>query len=197
MDRKVIALDIGQVCVQVRGELCFAKLGYRSAAEVPRELFVLNDEMEKGRLTADEYFERFRELTGSELDKEAMLEAFCSIIAAPVPGMSELVARLPEQGIRPVFFSNTSCLHLERVRQIFAGAAAVPEGVYSFEVGAMKPESAIYEAFEQRYGRPALYVDDRPDLIAAARERGWEAHCFNGAADLEKTLRNRLLVHCN
>lgn len=99
MDRKVIALDIGQVCVQVRGELCFAKLGYRSAAEVPRELFVLNDEMEKGRLTADEYFERFRELTGSELDKEAMLEAFCSIIAAPVPGMSELVARLPGHGI--------------------------------------------------------------------------------------------------
>ena len=37
MDRKVIALDIGQVCVQVRGELCFAKLGYRSAAEVPAQ----------------------------------------------------------------------------------------------------------------------------------------------------------------
>ncbi len=197
MDRKVIALDIGQVCVQVRGELCFAKLGYRSAAEVPRELFALNDELEKGRLTEDEYFRKFRELTGSELDKEAMREAFCSIIAAPIPGMNELVARLPERGVRPVFFSNTSRIHLERVRRVFAGAAAVTEGVYSFEVGAMKPEPAIYEAFEQRYGRPDLYVDDRPDLIAAAAERGWEAYCFNGAADLEKTLRNRKLVCCN
>lgn len=196
MEPKVIALDIGQVCVQVRQDRCFMKLGFSPEPEVLKKVLYFSDELEKGHITLDEFFEKFQKLTGLKHSQSTMLDAFNSIIAGPMPGMAELLAAMPQWGIRPVFFSNTSSAHLKEVRRVFPAAAAIPDGIYSFEVGAMKPEEAIFEAFEQRFGRPALYIDDRPDLIAVGAKRGWEGYCFKDAADLEKNLRIRHLISC-
>ncbi len=197
MDSKVIALDLGQVCVQVRGELCFAKLGYSPTDVIPQELFGWCDELESGMISEAEFFERFRRFTGSNLDRDTLQDAFCSIIAGAVPGMEELVAQMPHWGLRPIFLSNISAIHLKCVRKVFSGASNNPDGIYSFAVGARKPDPRIYQAFEKRFGRPTLYVDDRLELIVAAQELGWEAELFQGATELEKSLRNRKLVNCN
>ena len=102
--------------------------------------------------------------------------------------MNELVASLPERGIQPVFFSDTSTVHLEEVRRRFPAAAVIPEGVYSFDCGARKKDDPMFARFEARFGRPFLYVDDNPQLIARARARGWRAAVFAGAAALETAL---------
>ena len=104
------------------------------------------------------------------------------------PRLNELVFSLPARGIQPVFFSDTSALHLAEVRRKFPAAAVVPEGIYSFEVGARKPARAMFEAFESRFGRPVLYVDDRPELIEGAAKFGWNALRFTGAEALERAL---------
>ena len=33
----------------------------------------------------------------------------------------------------------------------------------------------MFSAFEQRFGVPDLYLDDRLDLVQAANSRGWHA----------------------
>jgi len=53
------------------------------------------------------------------------------------------------------------------------GHGALP----SFLAGVMKPDAAIYEQAERRFAlEPAatVFIDDRPENIASARERGWQ-----------------------
>lgn len=188
---KIIALDIGQVCLSIHPERCFGALGYRSLDEVPQELLYMESEQfERGMLSEADFLEKFRLLTGSSGSAEELSEIFCAIIGDPLPGMIDLVRSLPRRGFRPVFFSDTSATHMRRVRQKFPAVDAVPEGVFSHEVGAKKSDDAMFEAFEHRFGRPFLYVDDRAELIGRGRARGWKGHVFAGAGDLEKFLEN-------
>ncbi len=189
MEKKILALDIGQVCISIHPERCFARLGFRSAAEVPPELLRIScDEFECGRLSDAEFLAAARKLIGTTLSDAELAAALAAIIGGPLPGMNELVFSLPARGIQPVFFSDTSALHLAEVRRKFPAAAVVPEGIYSFEVGARKPARAMFEAFESRFGRPVLYVDDRPELIEGAAKFGWNALRFTGADALERAL---------
>ena len=177
MKKKFLALDIGQVCLSIHPERCFAHLGFRSAAEVPPELLRLGvEEFECGRLSDAEFLAAARRLTGTSLSDAELAAALAAIIGEPIPGMNELVASLPARGVQPVFFSDTSALHLAEVRRKLAAAAMVPEGIYSFEVGARKPARAMFEAF------------DRPELIAGAAQFGWNALRFTGAEALERAL---------
>jgi Domain of unknown function (DUF309) len=57
----------------------------------------------------------------------------------------------------------------------------------SFEVGAAKPEAAHFEAALALAGARAgnaLYVDDSPELVAAARSLGIDAFVVSGPEDL-------------
>jgi 2-haloacid dehalogenase len=48
-----------------------------------------------------------------------------------------------------------------------------------------KPDPRIYEMAEDGVGVPPgaiLFTDDRPDNVAAAEARGWQAHLFDGPA---------------
>ena len=191
MPEKYLALDIGNVCLEIHPERCFGALGYASLADVPPELLHFESEIyERGQADDETFFRKFRELIGAKFSEEELRDAFSAIVCTPLPGMPELVASLPARGILPVFFSDTSTLHLAEVFRKFPAVGAVAGGIYSCEVGAKKPEPAMFEAFERRFARPVLYVDDRPDLIEGARAYGWNAVRFTGAPDLEKKLFN-------
>lgn len=52
---------------------------------------------------------------------------------------------------------------------------------YSWVVGAMKPEPAYFERVAARVGHPPanlLFIDDKPENIAAARAAGWRAEQY-------------------
>jgi len=49
--------------------------------------------------------------------------------------------------------------------------------ILSYEHGAMKPEGKLYEVVEQKTGQQRekiIYLDDRPENIAAGAARGWQ-----------------------
>lgn len=189
MRKRVIALDIGNVCLEIHPERCFAALGYRNAQEIPPEaLFLASERFERGEVTPAEFLSGFRRLTGTSLSDAELERAFRSIIGPAVPGMAELVAGLDARGFRPVFFSDTSVTHLDEVRRKFPAAPAVPDGIYSYEVHAKKPEKAMFEAFEARFGVPAFYFDDRAELIEGALRHGWNAHRFVSAEEMNRIL---------
>ena len=99
MKKKFLALDIGQVCLSIHPERCFARLGFRSAAEVPPELLRLGvEEFECGRLSDAEFLAAARNLTGTSLSDAELAAALAAIIGEPIPGMNELVASLPARG---------------------------------------------------------------------------------------------------
>lgn len=189
MRKRVIALDIGNVCLGIHPERCFGALGFRSFADIPPEvLFLAGERFERGELSPAGFLEGFRKMTGASFSDGELERAFRSIIGEPVPGMAELVAGLGARGFRPVFFSDTSVTHLDEVRRKFPAASEVPDGIYSCEVHAKKPEPAMFEAFEAEFGVPEFYFDDRAELIEGALRHGWNAHRFVSAEEVDKIL---------
>ncbi|HEV7469172.1 MAG TPA: HAD-IA family hydrolase [Pseudonocardia sp.] len=61
--------------------------------------------------------------------------------------------------------------------------------VFSCEIGCGKPAAGAYAAVEEALGvdRP-VFFDDRPENVAAARERGWRAYLWSSTPDAEARL---------
>ena len=89
-----------------------------------------------------------------------------------------VVASLRERGVKTALVSN--CSHSTRpVVQRLGFDTAFDQVILSFEVGAMKPDPAIYRAaLEQLGGVPverAVFVDDQPPYCAGATAIGLDA----------------------
>jgi len=75
-------------------------------------------------------------------------------------------------------FSNTNDIAIEHIRRNFPFFKNFDGYIFSYEVGAMKPETKIYAALEQLTGRhdgEIIYIDDRPENIATGAALGWRA----------------------
>jgi FMN phosphatase YigB (HAD superfamily) len=181
MRQKVVALDIGGVCVQLRHGLCFSKFGYSSIDQIPEEFIAACDMLEKGELSDADWLNIFQEATGGKYSNDDLREIWNIIIGPDVEGMAEIAGALVAAGYKLVFFSDTSDIHALDVYRKLSFANLVTGAIFSFEVGTKKPGNAMYKAFEDKYGTPVFYVDDREENIEAARQRGWNAHCFTTA----------------
>ena len=87
--------------------------------------------------------------------------------------------RLAAAGHRLILFSNTNSLHCPWAFEVFPDFALFDAAVLSFEVGAIKPDPAIYEhAIATHHLDPAatLYIDDLAPNIATGRAHGFR--CF-------------------
>ena len=87
------------------------------------------------------------------------------------------LAAIRRKGIPTYIFSNTNDLAVEHIQRAFPFFANFDGYIYSHEVGAMKPAAKIYEALEKMSGKRGadiVYLDDRPENIAAGAARGWQ-----------------------
>lgn len=180
---KILALDIGNVCVKIDFNNFARALGIEAMPDAVKEL---QRDLECNRIT-DEAFV-YCASNACQCDPETFLAAFNSILIEAVPGMDELVSNLDKYGFEARFFSDISQTHLLRTFQLFPAAKTVADGMFSFVAGAQKPDDAMFDAFEDEFGTPALYVDDRAELIAAAKKRGWNAIQFTTAEALAAAL---------
>ena len=108
--------------------------------------------------------------------------------------MAELVRELQAAGTDIVLFSDTSPLHMTEFRRRFEIARLLPDGVYSFVVGARKPDPAMFAALEADYGKPSLYVDDRELCLSGAKAFGWPVCRFESVKQLRSVLQERDLL---
>ncbi|MEA4861741.1 MAG: hypothetical protein AB7F40_05460 [Victivallaceae bacterium] len=187
MNKKLLALDIGMVCITVDPVRALSPLGLDDVSQLPSGLFAMIEELECGRIGSDEFFNGIARVFPEAPRGTDARKWFDSILGGEIPGMSELLARLePEWDF--VFLSDISAPHLAEVRRKLPFFHRAAGGVYSFEVGSRKPDEAMFRAFEKNYRRPDFYADDRPVNIDAARRLGWNAAVFASAAGLESAL---------
>lgn len=184
----VIALDIGGVCVELHPERCFGPLGFHAIEEVPIGVLSAVDQMEIGRIDEQQFAEIFRKTVSSGYAPEELAALWCATLGEPMPGMAALVRDMKKAGFQPVFFSDTSILHMRYFREKFPLAEFVPDGIYSFVTGAKKPSPAMFAAFEADYGKPVLYIDDREVCLSGAEMFQWPTHKFVNADTLREVL---------
>ncbi|MDD2404579.1 MAG: HAD family hydrolase [Lentisphaerae bacterium] len=180
---KVIALDIGGVCIKLNHQRCLGRLGISAAADLPEGFGAACNLLECGLIDEYEWLKRSRaflpETAG--MNDDSIMEIFNDAIDSDVEGMAEFAKAMVDAGYRLVYFSNTSELHAMEVARKLSFAPLITGAIYSFEVGVMKPDPAIYQAFEERFGVPVAYFDDRLENIEVARKRGWCCQHFTDA----------------
>ncbi len=184
---KVIALDLGKVCININPEACPKALGINSinSRKEYDDLFLAH---ELGSKNSYDFIEELNKLSSKHLSMKDVSSIFCSIICEEIPGMSEIVCALASKGYRVCLFSDTSELHLYESLSKLSFAHLITGGVYSFETGAVKPDRQMFMEFERKYGKPVLYIDDKEMNCAGAEKYGWTAHCFDSPERLEKVV---------
>ncbi len=178
---KVIALDIGNVCVTLRHDLALGALGYKSLGDIPADFLKATEMMERGLMPENDWLETYRKCSGTDLEDDKLRSIWNLIIGSEMDGMADAVKKAVAKGCRVIFFSDTSDLHMTAVYRNLSFVHLVSGGIFSYKEGAKKPEARMYEAFEEKYGKPAYYTDDLPHNIEAAVKRGWNAGLFTGA----------------
>ena len=187
--RKIVALDIGGVCILLHRDLCFREFGVTDEKAAPPEFLAACEQLEKGKISSELWLDLFQNATNHQFSKSRLLEIWNTMIGYDIPGMGQVVHEFSDR-FRFVYFSNTSRLHLDEVVRKNRFGHLVSGGVFSFEAGYMKPEEEIYQIFENTYGVPVAYFDDNADNIAAASGLGWNAHLYTCPEEFAKVLRS-------
>ena len=198
---RTFLFDLGNVLLDFSHERMFAQiaaLSGRTPDDVRRVLVdeQLGDEFESGRLTADDVHRELEQRLAARLDRTALSRAVGDIFESNAD-MLPLLDSLRQSGRRLVLLSNTNALHIDWVRSRFDVLSRFDALVLSYEVGAMKPEDAIYEAALRAIDcEPAecFYTDDIPRYVDRGRAFGLQASVFTGADDLRRELAQRGVV---
>jgi HAD superfamily hydrolase (TIGR01509 family) len=176
-----IVFDLGKVLVDFDYAIAARKIGARSTKEVPDLLHFLGSSpilarFEHGELTRGQFFAEMQQVTGFTGSLEEFVADFADIFI-PIPAMIELHAELRRRGFPTYIFSNTNDIAIGHIRREFPFFGNFDGYIFSCEVKSMKPDAKIYDALEAMTGKRGaeiLYIDDRPENIAAGAARGWQ-----------------------
>jgi len=131
------------------------------------------------RLGAQVTFERFREIWNSVIDPQPVFEdAFFQKLSKPY---------------RLALLSNTDPLHVEHLEATFSFFRFFRARIYSYRLGATKPNPLIYSEALKACRVPAaqaVYVDDIPAFADAASRLGITALVFQSKDQFLSDLRS-------
>ena len=152
----------------------------------------LQVDYESGHIRQEAFVERVCAdlgITERTVSGEELLDCLSDMFT-PIESMLDAVQGIRLRGIPTGVLSNTCRSHWDWINRIDIKKVMRDFSVYvlSFEVGAMKPDRAIFEAAEQASeDSPSkiLFLDDRPENVDAAKARGWQAHQCLGGRDAE------------
>ncbi len=178
---KAVAFDLGKVLVDFDYAIAVRKIARCSSMNLAELARFINSSplfyrYETGLLTSEEFFREICAATGFRGDFEEFAGYFGDIFWEIEP-MVRLHSDLRRRAISTFAFSNTNDLAVRHIRRNFPFFSTFDACVLSYEQKAMKPDPKLYEVLERLSGRRGpeiLYLDDRPENIAAGAARGWQ-----------------------
>ena len=195
---KSIIFDLGNVIVSFDFQLAYTRLESlcgRSAAEIRARIRSTNlvTRFETGLVTPEQFYEESSGLLQLTIGYDEFCRLWSSIF---LPGtlVPETMLESLRKRYRMLLLSNTNAIHFPMVRKNYPSIRHFDHYVLSYEVGAAKPSSRIYEeAIASAHCRPeeCFFTDDIPQYVEAARNAGMDAVQFHSLAQLESALRGR------
>jgi HAD superfamily hydrolase (TIGR01509 family) len=185
---KTILFDMGNVLVYFSHERMVKQIAEvcGQQAESVGEFLLdsgLQWEFERGLIGEGEFHRRVEAFAGRDVDYRDLLQAGADIFWRN-DSILPVLDGLKTLGVRLVVLSNTCASHFEFVRRRFDCLGYFDDFVLSCEVGAIKPEPAIYEAALERIAcapSECFYTDDVERNVEAARAFGLRAHVYTDA----------------
>ena len=164
-------------------EQAFAKLGIKGFAAMSsqHQSNPLFEQLETGKISAEELCRAFREATNSQLTDAQIKTAFNALLLDfPVERLEWLDTI--RQKYKVFLFSNTNIIHYEAFMQVFADSTGQADlnkyfikAYYSHEMGMRKPnvESFLKILEEQQLvAAETLFIDDTAKNIEGAQKAG-------------------------
>jgi len=178
---EVVVFDLGKVLVDFDYSIAARRIASRGRMKLESITpFISQSPLlfhyETGLLTSDQFYGEVCSATGFSGNLDEFCEAFADIFV-PIEPMVQLNEALRNHGIPTYIFSNTNELAVRHIRRNFPFFSNFDDYILSYEHGAMKPDAKLYEVVEGKTRRKAggiVYVDDRPENIAAGAARGWQ-----------------------
>lgn len=140
---------------------------------------------ESGRLTTEQFFLKVRSASGYGGTFDEFRVLFGDIFT-PVTEMVRLQSELRAQGLPAYLFSNTNELAIRHIQARFPFIHDFDGYFFSYEHQLLKPDGRFYRVVEGQTGRTGselLYLDDRPENVAAGAAAGWQTIWHRSAAE--------------
>jgi putative hydrolase of the HAD superfamily len=183
---EVIVFDLGNTLIRFDHRISAAKFAnlFRLDSKKAYDIFFdseITRLFESGLISPKEFHERAARLLSAKLPYKDFVDIWNDIFWED-HAMCELAMEL--RGRYKLFLlSNINRLHFEYIRRKFDIINIFDELILSFAIGAIKPDSVIYEDVVRRAGgrrEALLYIDDREDLVVEATRLGIDSIRFEG-----------------
>jgi 2-haloacid dehalogenase len=173
---------------------------YRRLFDDPDEMEAFLDEVSLAEWNAEQDAGRpwtlaVELLVAEHPERRDLIEAFHSrwpeTLAGEIPGTVAVLAELRATGVRLFALSNWSAETYPVALERFGFLSWFEGVVISGEVGVVKPDRRIFEHLAGRFRvdpTTAVFIDDSPANVEAARRLGFQAIRFTGAAALRDEL---------
>jgi len=194
MAHTLLLWDLGNVLVRVDPvRACLAATGgdWRAAATLVDAVVdsPAHDAFESGRLDAPGFHRALLEAGLIHLDYPAFAHLWTDMFTLDEAALALLATVARHR--RCWLLSNTDPLHYPWITGRWPIGDHLAGATLSFQVGARKPDAAIFRAALAAAGvapAAAAFIDDRPAHIDAARALGIDAVVYTGAPELKQWL---------
>jgi HAD superfamily hydrolase (TIGR01509 family) len=194
---RAIIFDIGRVLIKV--DVSRAMGGLSTGIKLtPQEAWsaIENDprwpDWQEGRMSPQDWHLHLTKRLGGSLSFEQFAEVWNSALS-PEPIQSERFLEMLSKNYHLALLSNTDPIHMSGEEERFPFFRFFPTRIYSYRVGASKPDPIIYrEALRTCKVRAeeAIYIDDVPAYAQAAHRLGMTGVVFQSPEQLQKDLRD-------
>jgi HAD superfamily hydrolase (TIGR01509 family) len=194
---RAVIFDIGRVLIRV--DVSRAMDGLASGLSLtPQELWsaIENDprwlDWQEGRISPRDWHLHLSRLLGASLTFEQFSEVWNRALD-PSPIHPESFLEKLSKNYHLALLSNTDPIHMSNAEARFPFFRFFPNRLYSYRVGASKPNPVIYrEALKACKVRPeeAVYIDDVAAYADAAQRLGMAGIVFQSPQQLQSDLRN-------
>ena len=183
---EAVIFDIGNVLTRWQPEAFYDRVigvARRQALFEAVDLHKMNDDIDAGALFRETIYDWAERHPAWDAEVRMWYDRWIELASPRIEGSIALQRALRAKGV-PVFALTNFGRH--------SFAEAVPKMDFlqefdrryvSGEMGVIKPDPLIYQMVEQDCGIAGdrlLFADDRADNIAAAADRGWRTHQFEG-----------------
>jgi putative hydrolase of the HAD superfamily len=194
---RAIIFDIGRVLIRV--DISRAMGGLASGLTLtPQEVWSAIEkdphwlDWQEGRMSPRDWHLHLTKRLGASLTFEEFSEVWNRTLD-PKPIHSEAFLEKLSKNYRLALLSNTDPIHMSHEEARFPFFRFFPVRIYSYQVGASKPDPIIYRQALQACkvrAEEAVYIDDVAAYAEAARRLGMTGIVFQSPEQLQTDLRN-------
>lgn len=206
---RVVVFDLGGVLIRI----CRSWAEACAAAGLPLRVDVkdadasgrrheLSARHGVGAISSDEFFRTVSAALGGVYSPDEVQRVHDAWLLGEYPGVHDLIADLRSAGVVTGVLSNTNHAHWVRLTprhmggtDEFPACGRVDHPLASHVLRLLKPDEAIYRAFERHSGAAPgeiLFFDDLEENVAAARACGWGARQVDHTGDTAAQMRAHL-----